>query len=373
MSLLSAAALVTATCVATATPAASAAAHVRWHSPDCGQVQSNGLLTFTTDEGASVTPTTGETHETRYIFDIAALATPNEMLAVDDTGALFLSVDAGCSWSQVNQVPEVDEGRLEAASDGSAYLWNGDGTQLMRVTGARVSKLPPLEENTHLIDLVVDPRDGRHLRAILKDGRVLDSTDGGAHFREVGRVVATRHVDVKSAGIDPRHLDHIVAGTYDAGTYTTFNGGRSWAHDGMGRAGDLVAVSTISVSPVSSKLVYEIGVNGTEGEAGLPSEGRHLYRSTDGGRTFAAVLDDHTGDVRFQNGSLLVASPTNAYEVYFVFSEAYLGHGTDLYTFDTRHGRLSVANARYARLEAVAFNPGDPTVMYLGFGAELIS
>lgn len=365
--------LAAAAALATSAPA-DATAHVRWHAPDCVQVQSEGLLTFTHDEGATVTPTTGSMHETRYIFDIAPLATPNEMLAVDNTGALSLSADAGCSWTQVNQVAGIDQGRLAASPDGSAYLWNLEDTRLLHVTGARVSKLPPLADDDHLEDLAVDRRDSRHLRAVTRDGRVLDSTDAGAHFRQVGRPAGGSTMWLYSAAIDPKNLDHLVLGDDGSGSYATFNGGRTWIHDGMGRPGEDVNAFSVAISSASSRVVYAQGINLAEHAAGVPSEGRHVYRSVDGGRTFRPVLDQGRAGVPYlQNGTLLAPSPADPFTVHFVYSTSYLGHGTDLYTLDTRHDRLSMANDRHTRLTTITFNPADPSVMYLGFGAEFIS
>lgn len=181
---------------------------------------------------------------------------------------------------------------------------------------------------------------------------------------------------VKSACIDPVQLNHIVAGTGLAGSYASFNGGRTWTHDGMGKPGDLVAVGVEEISPASPHVVYAVGVNDAEATAGLPSEGRHLYRSADGGRTFRPIIDDHsgpTGEVRVLNDAPVFPSPTDANKVHFVYGTGFLGHGTDLYTLDARSGWLTMAHDPHSRLMSAAFNPADPNVMYLGFAAEHFS
>ena len=46
------------------------------------------------------------------------------------------------------------------------------------------------------------------------------------------------------------------------------------------------------------------------------------------------------------------------------------GYGTDLFSYDARGGRLSVEHNDHDRITAIAFNPRDRKVMYLGFAAE---
>jgi hypothetical protein len=51
---------------------------------------------------------------------------------------------------------------------------------------------------------------------------------------------------------------------------------------------------------------------------------------------------------------------------------SYANYGTDLFTLDTRANRLSLAHDPHTKLTSIAFSPDDPSVMYLGFGAEFI-
>jgi photosystem II stability/assembly factor-like uncharacterized protein len=343
-----------------------------WHTPTCAMVDSDGSLTYTTDRGDTVTPTTGTLNHTEYVFDIVPMATPDSLLAVDNTGRLYRSGDAGCAWTQVNHVTGIYYGRLAASPDGTAYLWSINSDRLVHVSGSRVIELPEVDATASLIDLVVDPRHAAHLRAVTDDGRVLDSADGGRHFAQVGQTAGTGTSWFYSASIDPRHLDHIVLGSQSQGSYVTQDAGRAWQHDGMGEAGDRVNAFSVAVSPASSRVVYAQGLNLREYDARLPSGGRHLYRSTDGGRTFEPVLDQGNG-VTLQNGTLLAPSPTDPDTLHFVFSMSYGGYGTDLFSLDTRHGTLSLAHDPHDKLTAIAFNPKHPSVMYLGFGEERVS
>jgi hypothetical protein len=353
-------------------PAQAGSRHTRWGAPDCAVVQSDGSLTYTTDRGDSVTPTSGTMNQTKYVFDIAPLATADSLLAVDNVGRLYRSGDAGCTWLQLNQAVGIHNGRLAASPDGTAYLWSINTDRLLLVSGSRLIELPEVDATASLVDLVVDQHHARHLRAVTDDGRVLDSQDGGQHFAQVGTRAGASDTWLYSASIDPRHLDHIVLGSQSQGSYVTHDGGRRWTHDGMGLPGDRVNAFSVAVSPASSRVVYAQGINLRENVARVPSEGRHLYRSTDGGHTFAPVLDQGDG-VTLQNGTLLAPSPADPDTLHFVFSMSYGGYGTDLFTLDTRHHRLSLAHDPHDRLTSIAFDPAHASVMYLGFGEEHIS
>jgi hypothetical protein len=295
------------------------------------------------------------------------------LLAVDNTARLYLSRDAGCNWVQLNKADGLYDPRLTASPDGSAYLWGVNSNRLLHVTGSRLTELPPVvADSASVVALAVDPHFAWHLRAVTDDARVLDSWDGGRHFVNLGRHAGDDTTWLYSASIDPNHLDHIVLGSQSQGSYLTRNGGRTWAHDGMGEPGDRVNAFSVAISPANSRVVYAQGINIRENLANLPSEGRHLYRSLDGGRTFSPILDQG-GDVTLQNGTLLAPSPGDPYTLYFVFSMSYGNYGTDLFTFHTRSGELSLAHDPHDRLTAIAFSPTDASVMYLGFGAEFIS
>ena len=342
-------------------------------TPGCDVVDSDGSLTYTTDEGVTVTPTTGTLHSTKYTFDIAPLAKHGELMAVDNVGTLFRSRDAGCSWSRVDQVSGIYAGRLAASSDGSAYLWDLYSSRLVHVDGTRLTELPPVALDTELVELVVDPRDRRHLRAVTQDGHLLDSSDAGRHFAVVGQRAGGSDTWLYSATIDSQDLDHVVLGSVTYGSYATWDGGRTWSNDGMGMPGDRVNAFSVEISPADPSVVYAQGINLAESDAGRLSEGRHLYQSRDGGRTFEPILDQGRDVPNLQNGTLLAPSPADPYKVHFVFSTSYLDHGTDLYTLDTTHWTLSMAHDPHTALDAIAFDPRNASVMYLGFGAEYIS
>lgn len=340
-------------------------AHTRWHwrhwhAPRCSTVQSSGKLTFTTDEGRTITPTAGHPATTQSLTGLATLATPDHVLGVDAHGRLFLSRDAGCMWVLFGRLDRYTNApQVAAARDGSAYVWGHD-TNLYRVRGTHVTALPALPAG--MVDLAVDPHRAAHLRAVLDDGRALESWNGGHDFHAAGRADEPYRYD---AATDPRDFRHLVVGTSGAGVLTSRNGGRTW-HKARGIAHGRANVYSVAFSPADPSVVYAEGMNMAEHDAGSPDQGRHIYRSTNGGRTFHVIVDDVPGAIVLPNGSLLAPDPRHRSVLYFVFGEHFGGFGTRIYRYSSRTHRVTWTSNSYDGIRAIAFNPRYPNVMYLG-------
>lgn len=347
----------------------------QWHSPTCEVVDSDGTITYTTDGLKTAHPTTGATHTTKYVEGIVPLSTPDQLLAVDSKGRLYLSRDAGCMWVQFELISGLYYPRLIAGPNGTAYIWGVHSNRLLRVSGTTVTELPAVtpEDGGDLVAVAADRHRPHHLRAVSEYGQVYDSTTDGASFQPVGKPGIDKTSSLYDASIDPNNLNHIVLGSAGEGAYLSRNGGRSWSHTGMGARGERVNAFSVSVSPANGRVVYAQGINISENNAGAPSEGRHIYRSTDGGQTFRPIVDaDALGGLHLQNGTLLAPSPTDPNVLYWVFSMSYGGYGTDLWRIDARTGKRTLAHDAHPKLTAIAFNPRDANVMYLGFGYEQI-
>lgn len=122
---------------------------------------------------------------------------------------------------------------------------------------------------------------------------------------------------------------------------------------------------SIAVSPADGNVVWAEGIDLTENLANAPGEGRHVWRSTDGGLTFAPVVGQ-TPDVTLRNGTTLAPHPTNAGVLYFVFGTYFQGYGTDLFRYDASSKALTKTHNAYDDVSAIAFSPADPSLMFLG-------
>lgn len=347
-------------------PSAGAAPHGHWESPQCGKVAGDGSVSFTRDEGQSIAPTSDAPQPVQYAFALEPLSTANTLLTVDNRGTVQSSPDAGCSWLTIGSVKGFAVPRLVAGPKGEAYVWDEKSPTLYRIDGNRVSPLPPVgDAKVDVAALAVDQYDFRHLRAVLGDGTVRDSHDAGKTFRTTAKPVRTG-LYLYDAAIDPMNVDHIVLGTLSDGVYTTWQGGKHWTQSTLGKR---VNAFSVVISPANPFVVWAQGLNLDEYAAHAPSEGRHIYRSVDGGLTFGVAVDQQPG-VTLVNGTLLAPSPTDANTVYFVFGTSYAAYGTDLFRYNARRNSLSAQHNDHDGIKSIAFNPKDPHVMYLGFAAE---
>ncbi|WP_336204155.1 WD40/YVTN/BNR-like repeat-containing protein [Nonomuraea sp. LPB2021202275-12-8] len=204
-------------------------------------------------------------------------------------------------------------------------------------------------------------------------GQLYDSRDGGRTWRPVGVPAwpQSETLMIYTAVFDPYDLDHVVLGGSDTGARVTFDGGRTWAAaTGLSASGGRTNVFSAVISPAAPNVVYAMGLDLAELEAGVPSGGWHLYRSHDGGRRFTPVVDQG-GDITLPNGPLLAAHPTDPGVLYFVWGTGWSGIGTNIYTYDSRRDRVTTRHNSYDRVTAIAFNPSAPRVMYVGVAEEV--
>lgn len=65
----------------------------------------------------------------------------------------------------------------------------------------------------------------------------------------------------------------------------------------------------------------------------------------------------------------MAAHPTDPQRLYFVFGARF--HGTDLFRYDAASNTLSVAHNDVEDINAIAFSPADPRVIYLGLETSI--
>ncbi|MCC7383049.1 MAG: dispase autolysis-inducing protein [Deltaproteobacteria bacterium] len=343
-----------------------------WPRPACNQIQGTAGVTYTIDEGHTLAPTAEVLSGTRYTYGVAALGTPGVLLAVHD-GTLLRSIDSGCTWTSVGALPGGFPVSLIAAGADRAYAWSDNNRELYRIDGTTITPLTSPVNDIH--GLAVDLRDPDRLRLAGGDGQIYESTSAG-----VGRFAALGNPAFPGSGLvyrvafDPRNLDRALAGAAGDGARWTEDGGLTWtpvtgltATSSRSRAN----VFAVAYSPASSDVVWFQGIDLAEDLGGAPSGGRHIWRSTDGGRTANAVLAQ-TATITLINGTLLVPHPEDADVLYFVFGTYFQGYGTDLFRYDARARRLTVEHNDYDEINAIEFAPGDPAVMFLGLTSEEI-
>ncbi|MFI9596350.1 WD40/YVTN/BNR-like repeat-containing protein [Nonomuraea sp. NPDC052265] len=339
-----------------------------WSRPSCQTVAGDGSVTYAWNDGKKIASTSKVLGPIVYTAGLVALDRPNQLLAMSNR-QLLASKDAGCTWNAAGEV-KGSYIELVAARGGRAYAWDRDGN-LALATPEGVT--PLTGPGGDLIGLGVDRGNGDRLRTSDLEGQLRESQDGGRTWQPVG-VPAWSPSETRmsyTAVFDPQDLDHVVLGASDTGARVTFDGGRTWTSAaGLTTTGDRVNVFSAAISPAAGNVVWAMGLDLAELEAGVPSGGRHIYRSDDGGRNFASAVDQ-SGAVTIPNGPLLAPHPKDADVLYFDFGTGWSSIGTDIYKYESRKNRVTINHNSYDRVTSIAFNPAHPSVMYLGVSEEV--
>jgi BNR/Asp-box repeat. len=325
--------------------------------PPCSVVTGTPAVTFTRDEGRTLAALAEPLQGIAYTVGLAALDTPDTMLSLHGT-LLSVSKDAGCSWSPVQSIDtRYSPPAILAARGGRAYLWSKSGLFLALYTGSGVTILKP---PAAIMGLIADSQTGDRVRIGGSDGSIWESKDAGQSWALLGSLPSA--IGYYCFAFDPSDLDHIVAGVAINGAFVSRDGGRSWAAStGLGNGN--TNVFNVVFSPSDPRVVWVMGLDISEADANAPSEGRHIYRSTDGGSSFTPVVDQDS-NVHLINGPNMAAHPANANVLYFVFGSYVLK--TDIYRYDASTAKVTKTHNGYDGVDAIVFSPRDPSLMYLG-------
>ncbi|MEO8036114.1 MAG: dispase autolysis-inducing protein [Acidobacteriota bacterium] len=326
--------------------------------PPCSVITGSPAVTFTHDEGRTLAMPLEKLSGIGYTYGVAALDSMTLLSWHQST--LSVSTDAGCSWRPL-AVLAADFPPTIAASHGRAFAWSDNRRFLVRydARGVAILKAPG-----SIGGLAIDASNPDRLRVgTNEDGVIWESKNAGDSWDPVGRLTGDPTLIYRFA-FNPANLDHIVAGLAVWGAMVSRDGGRSWVSSFSSRAN----VFSIVFSPADPAWVWAMGLD-LDASSGDPFQAKHIYLSTDGGTSFRSVVDAGP-TVTLVNGALLAAHPTNRNVLYFVFGTYFQRYGTDLFRYDEGTRGLTVKHNDYDDINAIAFSPADPGLMYLGLEVE---
>ena len=344
-----------------ATPAAAAGGPGWfWNPPQCDTVYGDGSVTITKSDGAELAPTKGKLQPVTYA-KVAALPEPNTLIAIGRQ-SIQRSSDAGCSWQQLDKAPDdLATYDVTPGPGDTAYVHSVNDQPIHRVKGNRVSTVAGPVDGGGVAGFAALPG---LLRVVAGNGQLYDSVDDGVTWRRTG-VPAAKELFVYDAVIDPRDPAHIVIGVMSEGVYVTFDAGRTWTHSKpVGR----VNAFSLAISPADPKVVWMQGYDPAGYDDGQTDTARHIWQSSDGGIKFVPVLDADRATL--YNGNKMWGSPVDPDLLYFSYGTSFAGYGADLYRFRPSTGELTKQHNKHDGIPSLAFNPADPTILYLGLAEE---
>ena len=321
------------------------------------------FVTWTRDGGATLAPMTGAPAPNTYTWSITIPADDPLTLLVENNGTLWRSLDAGCTFTALATLSDP-WWSLTSAPDGRTWGYVANGSRVLYLEGDDVTEGDG--PGGALFGMVLDPLDPTHVRVGAE--LTLYERVGAGGWEVLGGPGTSESAYVWA--FDPTDIDRAIVGMTRDGIWTTHDGGRRWAHaEGFD---DRTNIYAAVWSPIDPEVVWAEGINMDESDAGAPSGGRHVWRSTDGGASFTPVVDQG-GDVILPNGVPMVADPVDADVVWFTFGSPFQGEGTRLYRYDAGTGLVtSERSTDWHGYQAMTFSPADPALLYLAVLLEQI-
>lgn len=188
------------------------------------------------------------------------------------------------------------------------------------------------------------------------DGSIAPSYFTALHWRLIGPFRGGRALAVTGVPGEPNHF---YFGAVDGGVWESLDAGRTW--NPIFDDQDIGSIGSIAVAPSDPRTIY-VGT----GEADMRSDiayGDGMYKSTDGGKSWT-----HVGLTETKQIGAIVIDPRDANVVYV----AALGHpyaaNAERGVFKTTDGGRTWAKVLYKNPDtgatALAMAPDDPNVLY---------
>ncbi len=259
-------------------------------------------------------------------------------------------------------------------------LWQNIGPAPMQ--NSRMGQ-QPIDVSGRVRAVVIDPRNSNVIYLGAAMGGVWKSTNGGDSW--VALTDKEPSLAIGSLALDPQNPDIIYAGTgeptlgldnyYGAGILKSTDGGQSWRLLGENVFGG-AGVSKIVIDPTNSNVLY--AALARTGVAGATSPPRGVFKSTDGGQSWQALIS--CSDCDGVSDLLLNAqTPTTLYAGFYDFGIVrstdggqnwqLLGNGLpDPQQFFVQRTLLSMSNSNpniiFASLHVVVTDQYDGAVLF---------
>jgi hypothetical protein len=336
-----------------------------WEEPSCTTIAGTAGVTFQRDgDLANREETLPENWITR---GLATLDVPN-LLVSDQSGVVFESRDAGCTWQQIG-TSGGSSAELVAAAGGIAYGWvqgpaetsilyRYDAHALGDRGGVLSLPLPdPLEGRlaVHVIGFHAYSSSG--LRMVDTEGNVFSSYDGGASWfaEDLGLNFACPAVICQRAAFHRNDGAHFFIGGVHGSSYVRPDGAGGLE---MGLSEGLleVSVSAAAYAPASTEVLWVVG-------RALENNLQGLYLSMDGGRTFTLVAP-RGALVQFDDRAPVFPDREIATNVRF--TKGVEAAGTDVFRVDGPRPFVGTFHVPVDAIFAIVQSPANPDLLYLG-------
>ena len=241
------------------------------------------------------------------------------------------------------------------------------------LSGLKFRSIGPAQPSGRISDFAVNPKNFKEYYVAVSSGGVWKTVNAGTTYTPI--FDGESSYSIGCVTLDPNNSNVVWVGTgennnqrsvsYGDGIYKSVDGGKSWKNMGL-KASE--HIGKIIVDPTNSDVVYVAAIGPLWSEGG----DRGVYKSTDGGSTWNAVLtiDKHTGvnDIVMdpRNSNVLYASAYQRRRHVFT----YLGGGPSSGMYKSTNGGASwekinkgLPSVDMGRI-GLAIAPSDPETIY---------
>ncbi len=208
---------------------------------------------------------------------------PDHLFLGTSTGGIFVSSDAGHSWSRFAHLGSADDYvidhiAIDPRNPENMYVaaWSVDSQQagdfFRSHDGGKNWETTPAMRGKSIRAMSIAASDSKILVAGTLEG-VFRSNDGGRNWQKISSSTQEIH-NVESIAIDPKDPNTIYAGTWHL-AWKTDNGGASWRHINKGMIDDSDVFSVI-VDSSNPSIVFASACSG-------------IYKSQNGGDLFQKI------------------------------------------------------------------------------------
>lgn len=241
------------------------------------------------------------------------------------------------------------------------------------LAGLRLRSIGPALTSGRVVSIAVNPKDRSHYFVAAASGGVWKTTNSGTTWTPVFDNQGS--YSIGTVVLDPKDPNVVWVGTgennsqrsvsYGDGVYKSEDGGKSWRKVGLEKSEH---IGKIVIDPRDSNVVYVAA----QGPLWGPGGDRGLYKTTDGGKTWKAILtiSENTGVTDIaqdpQNPDILyAASYQRRRHVWTLINggpESAIYKSTDAGATWTKL-RSGLPQAEMGRI-GLAISPVDPNVVY---------
>lgn len=211
--------------------------------------------------------------------------------------------------------------------------------------------------------LAVDPSNPAIVYAGSWGAGMFKSLDGGTTWFQTNSGLENMYIN--SLAIDPNQPSVLYAGTYRSQVYKSTDGGQTWFWSGTGIQ-EAAIVYTIAIDPTNTANLF-IGTRGISNNGQAPWNGV-LYRSSDGGASWMAVLQNVGGITAQDWVYSLAVNPQAPNNVYAATHEHGVYRSTNYggYFFPSNEGVTDLSS----RAIVVDYQAPSPYTLYMGVWKE---